>query len=72
VQQLRHHFHNQFDHRSFKSDLGINLKAIQELFDRLEQFGERIVAGTDVLCRLEFLDETRINKWEVKKGTYTE
>jgi hypothetical protein len=42
------------------------------LFDQLEQFGERIVAGTDVLCRLAFLDETRIHKWVVKKGTYTE
>jgi hypothetical protein len=66
VQQLHHHFHNQFDHRSFKSHLGINLKAVHELFDQLEQVGECIVAGTDVLCRLVYLDDTRIHKWEVK------
>ena len=72
VQQLDHRFHNRFDHRSCKGDFGINLEAVQEFFDQLEQFSERVVAGTNVLCRLAFLDYTRIQKWEVKKGTYTE
>jgi hypothetical protein len=52
VQQLHHDFHNQFDHRTFESAFGINLKAVQGLFDQLEQVSERVVAGTDVLCRL--------------------
>ena len=70
MQQLRHHFHNQFDHRSFKCDLGINLEAVHELFGQLEQVSERVVAGTDVLCRLVYLDDTRIHRREVK-DTYT-
>ena len=72
VQQLHHHVHYQFDHRSFRSNFGINLKAVQGLFDQLEQVSERIVAGTDVLCSLVCLDYTRTHKWEAVKDTYTE
>jgi hypothetical protein len=28
------------------------------------------VAGTDILCRLVYLDDTRTHRWEVKKNTY--
>jgi hypothetical protein len=70
MQQLHHYFHDQFDHRSFKSDFRINFKPVHELFDLLEQFGERVVAGTNVLCRLVYLDDTWIHKREVK-DTYT-
>jgi hypothetical protein len=42
------------------------------LFDLLEQFGERVVAGTDVICCLVYLDHTWIHKREVKvEDTYT-
>jgi hypothetical protein len=63
AQKVRHHFDNQFDHRSSKSgDIGISLDAVHELFDQLEQVSNCVVACTDVSCRLEYLDDTTIRK----------
>jgi hypothetical protein len=71
VKQLHHHFDNQFDHSSFKSDFGINLEAVHGFFGQLEYISELAMVGTDVLCRLIYLRYHKIQEWEVKKGTYT-
>ena len=51
-EQFHHDFDEYLSHGSCWGDFGIDVETIEEVFYRLEQVDERVVAGIDVFDRL--------------------
>jgi hypothetical protein len=51
-EQLHEYFNNHLIHSVRRRDLGIDCEATEEVSNRLDQFGQSIVVGNDVLDRL--------------------
>ena|SRR5258707_6873489 len=51
-EQFHEYFNNHLVHSVCRRDLGIDFEAIEEVSNRLEQFGQSIVVGNNVLDRL--------------------
>jgi hypothetical protein len=65
--QLHHYFYDGLGHRPRRRDCGINIEAVDEMFDRFEQFDKRVITGADVLDRLMCLHVTRMYMPEISK-----
>jgi len=57
-EQLHEYLDNHLGHSDCGRDLGINVEAMEEVFYRLEQIGQYIVAVNDALDRLMCLGVT--------------
>ena len=52
-EHLDHYFHDDILHRLRRRHLGVFLETSEEILDAFEDVDQRIVAGNNVLCRLE-------------------
>jgi hypothetical protein len=57
-EQLHKYLDNYLGHSGRRRDLGIDIEALQKMFDQLEQVNQRIIAVGDALDRLTGLDIT--------------
>ena len=68
--EFHHDFDNDLSHSSRGRNLGINIEAVQEVFNGLEQVGKSVVASADVLDRLRQSCVIRCTA-ENKQGSYS-
>jgi len=71
-EQLHEYLDNHLIHRFRGRDLGIDIEAIEEVPNRLEQIGQGIVVVYDALYRLIHLSVTKMGAQRLNIGTYGE
>ena len=71
-EQLHKYLDNHLIHGPCGRDLGINLEAIEEMSNRLEQIGQGTVVIYDALDRLIRLNITKMRVQRLNIGTYGE
>ena len=67
-EKLDEYLDNHLGHSYCRGDLRIDVEAIQKVFDRLEQVGQRIVAISGTFDRLIGLDVTKMRVQGLKKA----